>query len=210
MHHNHIRNIYCVGRNYGEHAAELGNAIPDKPMIFTKPTHALITMNGDEIALPGSTGEVHYEAELVLHIGKPYVEGEKLSEMIDSMALGLDFTLRDVQSELKKKGHPWLAAKGFRNSAALTSFLPFPGEESLSSIEFSLTINGKEVQRGNSKDMIFSIEDVLEFIHFHYGLGPGDLIYTGTPAGVGPIASGDHTALFWGKDKLGEATIILC
>ncbi|MFD2613283.1 fumarylacetoacetate hydrolase family protein [Paenibacillus gansuensis] len=204
-----IRNIYCVGRNYRLHAAELGNAVPDAPMIFTKPTHAAVQLDGSELVLTGKAGEVHFEGELVVRIFRPYFDGASLHDLVDGIALGIDFTLRDVQNELKKKGHPWLAAKGFRNSAALTEFLPFPGEQELSETDFVLEKNGVETQRGNVRDMIFSLETVIRFIDEHYGLGEGDLIYTGTPSGVGPVAGGDRIALKWGERTLGEAVIVL-
>ncbi len=108
-----IRNIYCVGRNYGLHAAELGNSVPDEPMIFTKPTHAITQMDGSAIELPAGRGEVHYEAELVLHIGRDYSPGNTVDELVDRMALGIDFTLRDVQNVVKQKGYPCCRPKGF-------------------------------------------------------------------------------------------------
>jgi fumarylpyruvate hydrolase len=204
-----IRNIYCVGRNYRLHAEELGNAVPDKPMIFSKPTHALVAMDGREIGLPVNQGEIHHEAELVVHLARAYEPGAQLNDLIDRMALGIDFTLRDVQSELKKKGHPWLLAKGFRGSAPLTRFIDFPGAERITELDFTLTNNGKEVQRGNAKDMIFSLQHIIEYCAVHFGLGAGDIIFTGTPAGVGPVADGDRLQLNWGGELLGESTVRL-
>lgn len=202
-----IRNIYCVGRNYGLHAAELGNDIPDEPMIFTKPTHALTPIHGQTITLPGDKGEVHFETELVVHIGHNYEAGMSIDSLIDTMALGIDFTLRDVQSVIKKKGQPWLPAKGFLNSAALTVFRPFKGYEEVRQTEFSLRINGTEAQRGNVNDMIFNLQVIVDYIAEHYGLGKGDIIYTGTPAGVGAVSSGDKFELLWGSEAMGEFTI---
>lgn len=204
-----IRNIYCVGRNYGLHAAELGNDIPDEPMIFMKPTHALAPIEGQTLKLPGDRGEVHFEAELVLHVGQNYTAGISIDSLIDKMALGIDFTLRDVQSVIKKKGHPWLPAKGFLNSAAVTEFQPFPGFEEVKQTEFSLQINGAEVQRGNINDMIFNLQVVVDYIAKHYGLGQGDIIYTGTPAGVGAVHAGDQFELLWGATAVGEFTVNL-
>ncbi|GAX89359.1 fumarylacetoacetate hydrolase family protein [Effusibacillus lacus] len=204
-----VRNIYCVGRNYVLHAEELGNEVPKSPMIFSKPTHALVQTNGQEIALPGNRGEVHYEAEFVIHIGRDYEPGLQVKDLVNRMALGIDFTLRDVQSELKKKGHPWLLAKGFPNSAIVTEFLTFPGLEACRSTDFSLIRNGEQVQRGNIKDMLFDLQTIIEFIAANFGLGAGDMIYTGTPAGVGPVADGDNLRLVWGEDTLGECTIRL-
>jgi fumarylpyruvate hydrolase len=201
-----IRNIYCVGRNYRLHAAELGNDVPEFPMLFGKPTHALAAANGQELELPGSRGELHYEAELVIRIARPYEPGLTLEEMVDRIALGIDFTLRDVQSELKKKGHPWLLAKGFRNSAVLTEFRPFPGLAACHATDFSLQKNGEEVQRGNIRDVIFDLMTIIRYTHEHFGVGEGDVIYTGTPAGVGPVADGDRFALLWGDETWGRFT----
>ncbi|MGG1659780.1 fumarylacetoacetate hydrolase family protein [Brevibacillus sp. NRS-1366] len=201
-----IQNIYCVGRNYRLHAAELGNDVPTRPMIFDKPTHALAEAVGNEIELPGTRGEVHYEAELVLHIARPYEAGATLGQMVDKIALGIDFTLRDVQSELKKSGHPWLLAKGFKNSAILTPFRAFPGVDVLSSTDFSLLKNGEQVQCGNIGDVIFDMMTIISYIAENFGLDRGDIIYTGTPAGVGPIADGDVMTLVWGEEKWGHFT----
>jgi fumarylpyruvate hydrolase len=206
---NNIRNIYCVGRNYAQHAAELGNTVPESPMLFLKPSHALVAMDGKEIHLPADQGEIHYEAELVLHIGKVYEKGMNVDALVDQIALGIDFTLRDVQNELKKKGHPWLAAKGFLKSAPLGSFFPFMGEQAAKQVEFSLWKNGVEVQRGNTNEMIFNLQAIVDYCAAHYGLGPGDLIYTGTPSGVGPVSNGDHLLLQWGETPAGECTIAL-
>ncbi|SFL26630.1 2-keto-4-pentenoate hydratase/2-oxohepta-3-ene-1,7-dioic acid hydratase (catechol pathway) [Paenibacillus sp. 1_12] len=202
-----IRNIYCVGRNYGLHAAELGNDIPEEPMIFMKPTHALTPIHGQTIALPGDRGEVHFETELVLHVGQDYQAGMTVDSLIDTMALGIDFTLRDVQSVIKKKGQPWMPAKGFLNSAALTELRPFIGFEGIRQTEFSLRINDTEAQRGNINDMIFNLQVIVDYIAKHYGLGKGDIIYTGTPAGVGAVHPGDKFQLLWGSETLGEFTI---
>lgn len=206
---NSIRNIYCVGRNYVLHAKELNNEVPTSPFLFTKPTHALVQASGQEIQLPGDRGEVHYEVELVIHIGKPYKKGLSVDEIVDKMALGIDFTLREVQGELKKKGLPWLLAKGFPNSALITPFIPFPGEENLKKTNFSLWKNGERVQCGNIEEMIFSLQIQIDFVAEHFGLGEGDIIYTGTPAGVGAIAHGDYLSLRWGEDTLGECRIVL-
>jgi fumarylpyruvate hydrolase len=204
-----IRNIFCVGRNYRLHAAELGNEVPASPFLFTKPTHALVEACGQDIALPGGRGEVHYEAELVFHVCRPYESGMRVEDVIDRMALGIDFTLRDVQSELKKKGHPWLLAKGFRNSAVVTPFHPFPGVEECHRTDFRLLKNGEQAQRGNLSEAIFDLLTIIRFTSEHFGLAAGDLIYTGTPAGVGPVADGDRLALLWGDETWGEFAVRL-
>ncbi|WNR43218.1 fumarylacetoacetate hydrolase family protein [Paenibacillus roseipurpureus] len=202
-----IKNIYCVGRNYRAHAAELGNDVPDQPMIFTKPTHALAQMDGESLTLPSDQGDIHYEAELVLHIAKPYVPGIGVDEIVDQYALGIDFTLRDVQNVIKKKGHPWLPAKGFLGSAPLTAFRPFPGAASLAESNFQLRQNDQVVQDGNIANMIFDLQTIIDYIAKHYGLGPGDIIFTGTPEGVGPVRHGDRLELLWGEQSYGAVTI---
>ncbi|MFD0698616.1 fumarylacetoacetate hydrolase family protein [Paenibacillus sp. GCM10027628] len=202
-----IRNIYCVGRNYRAHAAELGNDVPDQPMIFTKPTHALVEIDGGELTLPGSHGEIHYETELVLHIAKPYSAGATVDDIVDQYALGIDFTLRDVQNVIKKKGQPWLPAKGFLGSAPISRFRPFPGAAVLADSNFKLLQNGNVVQNGNISNMIFDLQTIIDYIAKHYGLGAGDIIYTGTPEGVGPVSSGDRLELVWGEEVFGAVTI---
>ncbi|GIP21202.1 fumarylacetoacetate hydrolase family protein [Paenibacillus sp. J22TS3] len=204
-----VRNVYCVGRNYRLHAEELGNAVPTEPMIFLKPSHAVVPMDGGVVELPGDRGEIHYEAELVLRIARTYVPGISVNELVDVMALGIDFTLRDVQNDLKKKGHPWTAAKGFRNAAPLTPYVAFPGTEEIGLRYFSLQRNGETVQKGNAGDMIFSLQEIVDYIADHYGLDEGDLIYTGTPAGVGPVSDGDKLELSLDQDVLGSCTIRL-
>jgi fumarylpyruvate hydrolase len=204
---NTIRNIYCVGRNYRAHAAELGNDVPDNPMIFIKPTHSLCSMDKGNVKLPGDQGGIHYEGELVIHVGKPYRNGISVDELIDQFALGIDFTLRDVQNELKKKGHPWLPAKGFLGSAPITGFLPFPGIEVLKQTDFQLLKNGEAVQTGNITHMIFDLQTIIDFIAANYGLGEGDIIYTGTPEGVGSTKHGDQLEFRWGQQTLGAMTI---
>jgi fumarylpyruvate hydrolase len=206
---NTIRNVYCVGRNYALHAAELGNAVPESPMIFMKPSHAIVEMKGQGIQLPVGKGEVHYEAELVLHIGKAYEKGIQVDDLVDCFAFGIDFTLRDVQNDLKKKGYPWLAAKGFLQSAPLGPFFPFTGEQSLKNQDFSLFINEIEVQRGNISAMIFDLQAIVDFCGENYGLGVGDVIYTGTPAGVGSVVNGDILRLQWGEEPAGICRIEL-
>ncbi len=204
-----IRNIFCVGRNYATHAKELGNAIPTSPFFFMKPTNAVVFTNGQPIAFPADQGSVHYEVEIVIRMSKKYEPGMKLDEVIDQMALGVDFTLRDVQDGLKQKQLPWLLAKGFPNSALLTPFHPFPGEAALRETNFSLQKNGEVVQNGNVSQMLFDLQALIDFATKHLGLDAGDLIYTGTPAGVGPVADGDRLSLYWGEQLWGECSIAL-
>jgi fumarylpyruvate hydrolase len=206
---NKINNIYCVGRNYAAHAKELQNEVPNSPMLFSKPTHAFVEAAGQEVLMPGDRGSIHFETELVIRMGKAYEKGITVDEMVDSMAIGIDFTLRDIQSELKKKGHPWLLAKGFPNSALVSKFIPFPGAEELKKVDFSLLKNGEKVQQGNIQNMIFDLQTIIDFTAVNFGLGEGDIIFTGTPEGVGPLHDNDHLSLLWGDTIVGESYIKL-
>lgn len=189
--------IICIGRNYAEHAKELNNPIPARPVVFMKPASALL-VNGKPFYYPEFTKDLHFEAELVLKIGKNgrHVQPEFALDYIQEVGLGIDFTARDLQSELKAKGQPWELAKGFDGSAVLGSFLK-PGElPGYSNLEFYLEKNGERVQHGFSKDMLFSFQDIICFVSQYFKLQMGDLIYTGTPAGVGPVAIGDQLRAF--------------
>lgn len=202
-----IRNVYCVGRNYKLHAAELGNEVPTEPLIFLKPTHALAWMNNTEIVLPKNNGEIHYEAEFVMHIGNDYVDGASVEDLVDFITLGIDFTLRDLQSQIKSKGVPWLPAKGFKNSGLIGEFIAFDEINKVETIEFTLEKNEQIVQVGKLTDMIFSLQEILDYVGKNFGLGKGDLIYTGTPAGVGKVSDGDQLELKLWKRTVGTCTV---
>ncbi|WP_458414647.1 fumarylacetoacetate hydrolase family protein [Schinkia sp. CFF1] len=204
-----IRNIFCVGRNYVQHAKELNNEVPSSPFLFMKPTHSLVLANSSQINLPRNRGAVHYETELVIRMGRDYEKGIKVDEMVDGLAIGIDFTLREVQGELKKKGLPWLLAKGFQNSAVLSDWTSFPGFENCKKVDFSLLKNGKQAQVGNINNMLFDLQTIIDFTAENFGLGEGDIIFTGTPEGVGQAADGDHFSLLWGEQALGEFTVRL-
>ncbi len=184
--------IICIGRNYAEHARELNNPVPDRPVVFMKPPSALL-VNNKPLFYPEFTKDLHYEVEVVLKVCKNgrHVQPEFASTYFDQVALGIDFTARDLQDECKKKGQPWEIAKGFDGSAVLSDFLPIE-LFNRSAIEFFLEKNGEKVQSGNTKDMIFSFEDIIVYLSKFFKLQVGDLIYTGTPAGVGPVRIGDH------------------
>lgn len=202
-----IANVYCVGRNYRAHAEELGNEVPTEPMIFLKPSHAVTTMDGRGLELPADRGSVHYEAELVLRIARDYKPGMTVDELVDVIAFGIDFTLRDVQNIVKDKGNPWTPAKGFLQSAPITPYIAFPGAAETANEDFVLRKNGEVVQRGNISRMIFPLQQIVEYIAEHYGLGEGDLIFTGTPEGVGPVVQGDKLELSYGSQMLGSCTV---
>ena len=206
---NSVGNIYCLGRNYVLHAQELRNEVPTSPMLFMKPTHALVAANGQTVTLPGNWGTIHFETELVIHIGKPYEKGMNADELVDSMTVGIDFTLRDLQDELKKKGFPWLLSKGFKNSAVISRFIPFPGIEEFKKTSFALIKNGEKVQTGYTKDFIFDLQEIIDYTGQHLGLGKGDMIFTGTPQGVGPVFDGDKMILMLGEEILGRFTLKL-
>jgi len=184
--------IICVGRNYAEHAKELGNSIPDEPVIFMKPKSALLQPQ-TPFFYPGFTNELHYECEVVLRISKngKYIQEKQASHYFDAITVGIDFTARDVQDELKKKGLPWEKAKAFDNSAVVGKFIPVPPDFSSKGINFSLLKNKEKVQEANTTQMIFSMNRIIENISGYFSLNIGDLIFTGTPAGVGECVSGD-------------------
>lgn len=196
-----VKNIYCVGRNYREHAKELGNKVGTEPMLFSKPTHAFVYGETAVLELPEDE-LIHYEAELVVTVKKEWEPGIPLGELLENVAVGIDFTLRDKQEALKEKRHPWLLAKGFPNSAAVGPFIPFQ-EDAWEDITFSLQQNGVEKQAGSPKEMIFSLRELVDFTGKHIGLGAGDLLFTGTPAGVGPAADGDELKLTMNQQHAG-------
>lgn len=202
--------IFCVGRNYAEHAKELGNAIPEAPVIFMKPDTALLAP-GAKFEYPSFTSDLHYEIELVLRIGKTAknLTAANALSCVDAITVGIDFTARDVQAGLKSKGLPWEKAKAWDNSAIIGDWKPFNAEAYADGGEilFSLTKNGQKAQSGTTQDMIYSFETLLEHISGYFTLSPGDLVYTGTPAGVGPCLPGDTLAGFLGDEKLFELAI---
>jgi len=184
--------IICIGRNYAAHAAELKNAVPKNPMIFMKPPTALLLKN-KPLYYPEFTKDLHYEGEIVLKIAKNgrHVQPEFAAEYYSQIAFGIDFTARDLQSKLKEKGHPWEIAKGFDHSAGLSEFVNLSDLQSADPIRFRMDLNGDTVQDGNTQDLIFNFNTLIIYISKFFKLQQGDLIYTGTPAGVGPVKIGD-------------------
>lgn len=186
--------IICIGRNYTEHAAELGNPVPDEPVVFMKPKSALLQVH-TPFYYPEFTNELHYEVELVLRVSKngKYIQERHASNYYNGITVGIDFTARDIQNECKEKGLPWEKAKAFDNSAVVGKFLDLATPESKkASYSFGLKKNKELVQNGSSKDMIFSFDSIIAHISNYFSLNIGDLIFTGTPAGVGECVVGDE------------------
>jgi 2-keto-4-pentenoate hydratase/2-oxohepta-3-ene-1,7-dioic acid hydratase in catechol pathway len=185
--------IICIGRNYIEHAKELKNPVPEEPVFFLKPDTALLIKNRP-FYYPDFSEDIHYELELVLRIHKvgKHIREEFAGTYYSEIGLGIDFTARDIQKKAKEKGLPWEKAKAFDYSAALSEeFIPLTELKSTSNISFRLEKNGKVMQNGNSKDMIFTFEQIISHISRFITLRTGDLVFTGTPAGVGPVKTGD-------------------
>lgn len=195
--------IICIGRNYADHAKEMNSAIPEVPMFFMKADISLLRP-GTPFFYPSFSNDIHYECEVVVKIDRV---GKNIAERFahkyySEIGLGIDFTARDLQAECKKKGHPWEIAKSFEGSAAICkNFLPVEGMD-LKNLQFSMQQNGKEVQNGSTSDMIFTIDQLISYISKFMTLKKGDLIYTGTPAGVGPIAIGDTLKGFVGETEM--------
>lgn len=186
--------IICIGRNYVAHAKELGNEIPEEPVIFMKPDSALLR-NNDPFYIPDWSNDVHYELELVVRINRlgKSIERKFANRYYSEVGLGIDFTARDLQNQLKDKGLPWEKSKAFDRSAVIgNEFIPVTELSDPASIKFQLKLNGKTVQDGDSALMIFPIDELIFQISKYFTLKIGDLIYTGTPAGVGPVKIGDR------------------
>lgn len=185
--------IIAIGRNYAEHAKELNNPVPTTPVIFMKPDTAILKDNRP-FYHPDFSEDIHHEIELVLKVCKEgkHVDEKFASAYYDEIGLGVDFTARDIQSRHKEKGLPWELAKGFDGSAPISNFLPKADFEDLYNITLRLDINGETRQNGNTKDLLFSFERLIAFVSRYITLKKGDLIFTGTPAGVGKVAIGDH------------------
>ena len=196
-----INTLFCIGRNYIEHAKELNNPVPEVPVVFTKLINTL-TFDGGEILIPSHlTNDVHHEVEMVVAIGK---YGKNIPEHeamghVCGVGVGIDVTARDVQSVLKQKSHPWTLAKGMDTFAPIGNFTELDGAGDIHSLDISLEVNGEIRQKGNTRDMIFSVPALISFLSKYCALNKGDLIFTGTPAGVGKLSDGDEV-----KAVLGE------
>lgn len=182
-----INTVYCIGRSYAEHISELGNAVPDEPLVFLKPNSSIVT--GNTLTLPAFSDNVHYETELVLLMGK--------DKQIIACTVGLDLTARDVQDVCKSKGLPWLKAKGFKGACWLGEFMPFEPKP----YTLSLTINDQLRQHDSTAKMMYSFEFLVDYLDELYGLQAGDVIMTGTPKGVGKLVRGDSLVVGVDNDK---------
>ena len=200
--------IFCVGRNYAEHAKELGNAVPDEPVIFMKPKSALL-LSHTPFYYPEFSNELHYEAELVLRVSKngKYIPEKYAFQYYNAITVGIDFTARDIQAELKKKGLPWEKAKAWDNSAVIGSWVETNKEMLDNPILFSMKKNGEIVQSGTTSDMIFSFAKIISHISNYFSINIGDLIYTGTPSGVGECVVGDLLEGFLESQKMFDLEI---
>ncbi|NGM60644.1 fumarylacetoacetate hydrolase family protein [Sphingobacterium sp. SGG-5] len=200
--------IIAVGRNYRNHAMELNNPVPEKPVIFLKPDTAVLKDNKD-FYYPDFSKDIHYEVEVVLRIcneGK-HVSRKFAHRYYDAIGLGIDFTARDIQNQHKEKGLPWELAKAFDHSAVISPLIPKEEFDDVQNLSFSLRKNNNIVQEGNTKDVIFSFDDLIVFISQYITLRKGDLIYTGTPEGVGSVQIGDSLEGFLQGNSMFTCTI---
>lgn len=195
--------IICIGRNYAEHAKEMNSVIPSEPVFFLKPDTALIKDN-TPFYYPDFSKEIHHEVELVLKINKPgkNIQTQFANKYYNEIGIGIDFTARDIQAECKKNGLPWEKAKAFDGAAPIGKFIDKKKFTDEKNINFHLKINGNNVQEGNTKDLLFSFDTIIAYISKYFTLRTGDLIYTGTPEGVGPVKIGDRLEAFIEDQKL--------
>jgi 2-keto-4-pentenoate hydratase/2-oxohepta-3-ene-1,7-dioic acid hydratase in catechol pathway len=195
--------IFCVGRNYVEHAKELGNEVPDEPVIFMKPKSAMLQPH-TPFYYPEFTNELHYECELVIRISKngKYIQEKFASKYYDAITVGIDFTARDIQNELKAKGLPWEKAKAWDNSAVIGKWKPLTEIKNRKELKFGLYKNKELVQDGNSANMIHQFDEIVSYISNFFSVNIGDVIFTGTPAGVGEAVVGDELEGFIEDENL--------
>lgn len=197
--------IICIGKNYAAHAKEMSSAVPSEPVFFMKPDTSLL-QKGHDFYYPDFTKNLHHEIEIVFKVGKmgKHIAPEFALKYISEVGIGIDFTARDLQDKAKEKSLPWEIAKAFDNAAVVCNeFIPL-SEITPNNIDFHLEVNGKSVQTGNTSDMIFSIEQIIAYVSQFITLKTGDLIFTGTPEGVGSVQKGDVLSLFLGEKKMHE------
>lgn len=200
--------IICIGKNYSAHAKEMSSAVPSEPVFFMKPDTSLL-QKGHDFYYPDFTKNLHHEIEIVYKVGKmgKHIAPEFAMKYISEVGIGIDFTARDLQDKAKEKSLPWEIAKAFDNAAIVCNeFIPI-SEITPNNINFHLEVNGKKVQVGNTSDMIFSIEQIIAYVSKFITLKTGDLIFTGTPEGVGPVQKGDILTLFLGEKKMHEFAV---
>lgn len=185
--------IICIGRNYREHAEELKNEVPSEPIIFMKPKTALL-VDGKSLYYPEFTNDLNYECELVIRMSKngKYIQEKFARKYYNAMSVGIDFTARDIQQKQKAKGLPWEIAKSFDGSAAVGNFISLEENDNIQKVNFELKINGETKQIGNTADMLFSVDKIVAYVSQFFTLNIGDLIFTGTPSGVGTLSVTDH------------------
>jgi acylpyruvate hydrolase len=200
--------IICVGRNYADHAKELKNDIPTVPVIFMKPKGALL-LPEKPLYYPEFTDDLQYECEVVVKINKngKFIQEKFANKYYNEITLGIDFTARDLQREQQKKGLPWEIAKAFDCSAAVGDFIPLTENTDLNNLGFQLKLNGNTVQDGHTKDMIFTVDHIIAYVSQFFTLNIGDLIFTGTPAGVGPVSTDDKLEGYLQGQKLLDVDI---
>jgi 2-keto-4-pentenoate hydratase/2-oxohepta-3-ene-1,7-dioic acid hydratase in catechol pathway len=191
--------IICIGLNYRKHAIEMGWAIPGEPVVFLKPDSALLK-NNKPFFLPGFSDNIHYEVEVVIKISKlgKGIEAKFAHRYYDEVTLGIDITARDIQSRQAKNGMPWELSKCFDGAAPVGTFISVTSITDLSNIDFRLDINGKTVQKSNTSDMIFGFNQIVEYVSTYFTLKTGDLIFTGTPSGVGQLKKNDNLVAYLG------------
>ena len=200
--------IICIGRNYSEHAKEMNSESPKEPILFLKPKNALLLAD-KPLYYPEFTDDLHYECELVIKINKygKYIQEKFARKYYSEVTVGIDFTARDLQQRLKEKGLPWEISKSFDGSAAVGQFIPLTEEKRINDLNFSLKLNDQVVQKGYSGDMTFQVNKIIEYASRFFTLNIGDLIFTGTPAGVGPVNVYDKLECFLEDQKVLEVNI---
>lgn len=195
--------IICIGLNYRKHASEMGRKLPDEPVVFLKPDSSILKKN-KPFFLPGFSSMIQYETEVVLKISRlgKSIPAKYASRYYDEVTVGIDITARDIQNRSSAAGLPWELSKCFDGAAPLGRFIPVSTAHDMKNIDFRLEINGKIVQQGNTSDMIFSVDEIIEYVSRFFTLKTGDLIFTGTPSGVGPLKKNDNLIAFLGDDQL--------
>lgn len=200
--------IICIGRNYTEHIKELANEKPSDPVVFLKPDTSVLVKN-QPFFIPDFSNDVHHEVELLIKISKvgKYIDKKFAHKYYDQIGLGIDFTARDLQSELKSKGLPWEKAKGFDGAAVIGEWLPKSDFKDLNDINFSMKKNGEVVQNGNTSQMLWKIDELIEYISKYFTLKIGDIIFTGTPSGVSKVEPNDELVGFFENREVFKLTI---